>query len=76
MDLGCNLARTVWGIPQEERQRLRAMRKVTEAVEPEVMEWAMLRPEDDIIRSTDLPEREQLRKAPPPEHINHRECAE
>jgi hypothetical protein len=52
------------------------MRKVTEAVEPEIMERAMLRPEDDIIRSTDLPEREQLLRAPLPEKVDHKQCAE
>ncbi|BDA45673.1 Transcription elongation factor SPT6 [Coccomyxa sp. Obi] len=62
----------------EERRQQRAMRKVTEAVEPEVMARAMLRPEDDVIRATDLPEREQLRPLialGSAEH-SHRACAE
>ncbi len=52
------------------------MRKVTEAVEPELMARAMLRPEDDVIRATDLPEREQLRPPIPLDNPDHRACAE
>lgn len=52
------------------------MRKVTGAVEPEVMARAMLRPEDDVIRATDLPEREQLRPPVAPDNVDHRICAE
>ncbi len=54
------------------------MRKVTEAVEPEVMARAMLRPEDDVIRATDLPEREQLRPLTVLESAehSHRACVE
>ncbi|CAL8470742.1 g10284 [Coccomyxa elongata] len=62
----------------EERRQQRAIRKVTEAVEPEVMARAMLRPEDDVIRATDLPEREQLRPLTVLESAehSHRACAE
>ena len=34
------------------------MNKVVEAIEPEVMARHMLRPEDDRVRQTDIPERE------------------
>ena len=37
------------------------MKKITEKVEPEMLARAMLRSEDDVIRTTDLPEREQLK---------------
>ena len=60
---------------QEERQRAKALKKVNATVEPEVMARAMLRPEDDAIRATDTPEREQLRSAPAPETVDHDECA-
>jgi hypothetical protein len=43
---------------QEEKLRRRQMNKVVEAIEPEVMARHMLRPEDDRVRQTDIPERE------------------
>ncbi len=42
------------------------MKKITEKVEPEMLAKAMLRGEDDVIRTTDLPEREQLKPSPEP----------
>ena len=42
------------------------MKKITEKVEPEMLARAMLRGEDDAVRTTDLPEREQLKPSPEP----------
>ena len=42
------------------------MKRITEKVEPEMLAKAMLRGEDDDIRTTDLPEREQLKPSPEP----------
>jgi hypothetical protein len=71
----CRLMLSVCCAPQEERQQQRALRRVNATVEPEVLARAMLRPEDDAIRATDLPEREQLRAAPAPDEADHDACA-
>ena len=51
---------------QEERRKAKEMKRITEKVEPQMLAKAMLRSEDDVIRTTDLPEREQLRPSPEP----------
>jgi hypothetical protein len=51
---------------QEEKRKAKEMKKITERVEPEMLARAMLRSEDDVIRTTDIPEREQLRPSPEP----------
>lgn len=53
-------------VPQEEKRKAKEMKKITERVEPEMLARAMLRSEDDVIRTTDIPEREQLRPSPEP----------
>ena len=50
---------------QEERRRAREERRVAELVEPGVAERHMLTKQDDLIRSTDTPERYQLAQDTP-----------
>ena len=45
---------------QEAAAQRRALQRVARAVEPEVLARHMLRPEDDAVRSTDVPERLQM----------------
>ena len=42
------------------------MKRITAKVEPEMLAKAMLRGEDDTIRTTDLPERQQLQPSQDP----------
>eukprot|EP00884_Botryococcus_braunii_P001188 jgi/Botrbrau1/1106/Bobra.0162s0007.1 len=44
----------------EERQRIKNLKKVRAAIEPQLMARHMLLPEDDRVRQTDIPERELL----------------
>jgi hypothetical protein len=60
---------------QAQRERERAQRRVNEAVEPELMARAMLRPEDDDIRAVDLPERLQMAPVPLPDDPDWHACA-
>ena len=50
------------------------MQKVARAVEPGVLAKHMLRPEDDRIRATDIPERLQAQAALGPSHFDAAEC--
>ncbi|KAK9807078.1 hypothetical protein WJX73_001549 [Symbiochloris irregularis] len=60
---------------QEARRRQRKLKRVARAVEPEVLARHMLLPSDDIIRSTDLPERLQGPANLSPEHFDIDACA-
>ena len=51
---------------QEEKRKEKEMKRITAKVEPEMLAKAMLRGEDDAIRTTDLPERQQLQPSQDP----------
>ena len=51
---------------QEEKRKEKEMKRITAKVEPEMLARAMLRGEDDTIRTTDLPERQQLQPSQDP----------
>jgi hypothetical protein len=61
---------------QEEKQRRRAMNRVVEAIEPELMARHMLRPEDDRVRQTDIPERELMDPLLAPGDFDLASCAQ
>ncbi len=60
---------------QAQRERDRAQQRVNEAVEPETLARAMLRPEDDEVRAVDLPERIQAAPVPMPVDPDWAACA-
>ncbi|KAK9828928.1 hypothetical protein WJX72_002842 [[Myrmecia] bisecta] len=60
---------------QDERQRQKALKKVVDRVEPEMMAAHFMLPKDEAIRTTDLPEREQEERGPDPANMNLAECA-
>jgi hypothetical protein len=73
--LTCREANQLSAVAQEERVKQRALRRVVETVEPELMARHYMLPEDDQIRGLDLPEREQLTRGQDPQDSDLTACA-
>lgn len=60
---------------QEDRRKQQQMARLARTVEPAALEQALLRPEDQDIVRTDIPEREQLLNLPKLQEMDLRACA-
>lgn len=58
--------------PQEEKRSARAFEKLAGKIEPGMMAKHFMRPEDNVIRTTDLPEREQTYRGPDPANMDYK----
>ena len=56
---------------QDERKAKRAFDKLAGKIEPGMMAKHFMRPEDNLIRTTDIPEREQLYRGPDPSNMDY-----
>lgn len=57
-------------VEQEDRRAKRAFEKLAGKIEPGMMAKHFMRPEDNTIRTTDVPEREQLYRGPDPSNMD------
>ena len=58
--------------PQEEKRSARAFEKLAGKIEPGMMAKHFMRPEDNVIRTTDLPEREQTYRGADPANMDYK----
>ncbi|KAL0039173.1 hypothetical protein WJX77_010168 [Trebouxia sp. C0004] len=59
-------------IEQEEKRSARAFEKLAGKIEPGMMAKHFMRPEDNVIRTTDLPEREQTYRGADPANMDYK----
>ena len=57
---------------QEEKRSARAFEKLAGKIEPGMMAKHFMRPEDNVIRTTDLPEREQTYRGADPANMDYK----
>jgi len=60
---------------QEEKRAKRAFEKLAGKIEPGMMAKHFMRPEDNTIRTTDVPEREQAYRGPDPASMDYKSMA-
>ena len=61
---------------QEEKRATRAFEKLAGKIEPGMMAKHFMRPEDNAIRMTDVPEREQTYRGPDPVNMDFKAMAQ
>lgn len=57
---------------QEQKRASRAFEKLAGKIEPGMMAKHFMRPEDNTIRVTDIPEREQAYRGPDPSNMDYK----
>ncbi len=65
-------ATLIFAGPQEEKRSARAFEKLAGKIEPGMMAKHFMRPEDNVIRTTDLPEREQTYRGADPANMDYK----
>ena len=60
---------------QEQKRSARAFEKLAGKIEPGMMAKHFMRPEDNVIRVTDFPEREQAYRGPDPSNMDFKAMA-
>ncbi len=65
-------ATLIFAGPQEEKRSARAFEKLAGKIEPGMMAKHFMRPEDNVIGTTDLPEREQTYRGADPANMDYK----
>lgn len=65
----------MWFLLQEDRRAKRAFEKLAGKIEPGMMAKHFMRPEDNTVRTTDVPEREQQYRGPDPSNMDFQAMA-
>lgn len=61
---------------QEKRRQEKAYQKLSERIEPGMMAKHFMRPEDERIRTLDVPEREQTYRGADPQNMDYTRMAQ